>query len=123
MKSINLSDLSVAELIERFTAICIEQNKALFEDEIAKFNRLFDEMAAVRNELRSRPGDQRRALCALFDHPDPQVRLQAARLSLAVAPDEARRVIEAIAASRRYPQAGGAGMCLTMLDRGVFVPE
>jgi hypothetical protein len=42
---------------------------------------------------------------------------------LAIAPDKARRMIESIAASRCYPQAGDAGMCLTMLDRGVFVPK
>jgi hypothetical protein len=115
--------LNVAELVDRFAAICVEQNKALFGGEIAKFNRLYDKMAAIRDELKIRPGDQRSALLALFDHPDIQVRLQAARATLAVAPQELRRMIEAIAASHRQPQAGDAGMSLWNLDRGVFVPK
>jgi len=54
---------------------------------------------------------------------DIQVRSQSARATLAVAPAEARRAIEAIAASRQYPQAGDAGMTLINLDRGIFVPD
>ncbi len=123
MKRSNLHDLTVAELVKRFAAICVEQNKALFLDEIAKFNRLYDKMAAIRDELKIRAGDQRGALLVLFDHPDIQVRLQAARAALAVAPQESRRMIEAIAASHRQPQAGDAGMSLWNLDRGVFVPK
>jgi len=123
MKHSKLPDLTVAELVDRFAAICVEQNKALFEDNIAKFNRLYDQMAKVRDELKVRPGDQRSALLALFDHSDIQVRLQAARATLAVALEESRRMIETIAASPQQPQAGDAGMTLWNLDRGVFVPK
>lgn len=123
VKQSDLHESAVAELVERFAAICVEQNKALFGDETSKFNRLFDEMVAIRDELKNRPGDQRSALLSLFNHPDLQVRLQAARMTLAIAPNESRRVVEAIAASRQQPQAGDAGMCLTMLDRGAFVPK
>ncbi len=111
------------ELVDRFAAVCVEQSKALDEDEIAKFNRLYDAMAAIRDELKARSGDQRYALLALFNHHNFQVQLQAARATLAVAPAESRRLIEKIAASRWYPQAGDAGMTLANLDRGVFVPE
>jgi hypothetical protein len=48
--------------------------------------------------------------------------LKAAKNSLAVAPEEARRVIQSIADSREQPQAGEAGMSLWNLDRGVFKP-
>jgi nitrogen regulatory protein PII len=123
MKSADLSALSVAELLERFAAICVEQNKTLFSGGYAKFNRLFDQMVAVENELKIRPGDQRSALLALFDHPDMQVRLQAAKLTLAVAPEAARQMLERIKEWRRQPQAGDAGMCLINLDRGIFVPK
>jgi hypothetical protein len=51
-----------------------------------------------------------------------QVQLQAAKLTLAVESDEARRKIEAIASSRWLPQSGDAGMCLLNLDRGIFKP-
>jgi len=123
MKSAELSALSVAELLERFAAICVEQNKTLFSGEYAKFNRLFKQMVAVGDELKIRQGDQRRALLTLFDHPDLQVRLQAAKATLAVAPDDARSMLQRIKKWRRQPQAGDAGMCLINLDRGIFVPK
>jgi len=123
MKRLSLDKMTVAELVERFAAVCIEQNTALFEDDISKFNRLYRQMAAISDELKRRPGDQRSALLALFDHRDIQVRLQSARAALALAPTKSRQVIEAIAASRLFPQAGDAGMTLVNLDRGVFVPE
>jgi hypothetical protein len=123
VKRSNLSDLTVAELVSRFAAIGIEQDKALLWGEIAKFNRLFDQMAAIRDELKARPEDQRSALLALFEHPNMQVRLQAAKVTLAVAPDAARTMLERIKGWGRQPQAGNAGMCLWNLDRGVFVPK
>lgn len=79
-------------------------------------------MRAVEQELQARPGDQRRALLALYTHSNAQVRLQAAGATLAVAPAVARDLIETIASSREFPQAGDAGMTLWNLDRGVFKP-
>jgi hypothetical protein len=118
-----LSEMTESELVERFAAICVEQNKALFDDEIAKFNRLYAEMVEVRDVLRTRSGDRRVALLALFNHPDLQVRLQAAKTTLAVEPQAARQMLERIQEWQRQPQAGDAGMCLWNLDRGVFVPK
>jgi hypothetical protein len=123
MKLAELQALTVAELVTRFGAIAIDQDKAIFDDNNRKYNRLFDQMQAVKDELKSRGGDQRRALVTLLEHPNFQVRLQAARATLAVAPEQSRRVIEAIAASRHFPQAGDAGMCLWALDQGIFVPK
>jgi len=59
----------------------------------------------------------------LFDHDNFQVRLNAAKRTLAVAPMEARRVIQWIFDSKIYPQAGDVGMCLSNLDDGTFKPE
>lgn len=123
MRRFDLHSETAAGLVDRFAAVCIEQNNALFEDDIKKFNGLFDRMMEIKNELKSRPGDQRKALLALFNHRNIQVRLQAARLTLAVAPEEARRAIQAIVDSKWQPQAGDAGMCLLRLDRGDFVPD
>jgi len=109
-------------LLERFTAIALEQDQALLMDEIARFNKLFDQMDAVKKELRSRSGDQRRALLALYDHPNIQVRLKAAVGTLAVEPESARKLLQTIAESREYPQAADAGMTLGELDRGIFKP-
>jgi hypothetical protein len=122
MKRTNLEEMTVDQLVDRFVSICLDQDQALLYSDIAKFNRLFKQMRATDDELKSRPGDQRRALLALYTHPNAQVRLQAARASLAVAPDAGRSLIETIASSRKYPQAGDAGMTLDALDQGIFKP-
>ena len=123
MKRINLEQASAKELVDLFASVCIAQDESLLYSDIAKFNRLFDKMRAVADQLKSRTGDQRRALTALYGHENAQVRLQAARASLAVAPQEARKVIEAIANGRKFPQAGDAGMTISNLDSGVFKPS
>jgi hypothetical protein len=123
MKGLDLGGMTTVELVDRFAVICVKQDQALFENEIAEFNRLYDQMAAIRDELKARRGDQRSALLALFDHQNLQVRLQAAKATLAVAPRAARRMIELIQQWGRQPQAGDAGMCLVNLDRGIFVPK
>jgi hypothetical protein len=123
VKTPNLSDLTIAGLVDRFTAICVEQDKALFDGEIAKFNRLYDQKAAIHDELKSRPGDRRDALLPLFEHPNLQVKVQAAKATLAVAPEAARQMLRLIESWGRQPYAGDAGMCLVNLDRGIFVPK
>lgn len=122
MKRTNLEEMTAEQLVDRFAEIGIRQDEALLYSEIGKFNRRFGQMMAIENELKGRAGDQRRALLALYDHDNTQVRLNAAKATLAVAPEAARAVIEAIANSQRFPQAGDAGMTLADLDRGVFNP-
>jgi hypothetical protein len=96
MTGANLRDMTVAQLVENFAAMGVEQNKALRWDDHSEFTRLYWQMDAIKNELKNRPGDQRRALLALFDHPDMQVRLKAAKGTLAVEPEAARRMLEQI---------------------------
>jgi len=110
------------QLVDYFIAIALAQDKALLQSEYAKFNRLFDEMEAVEQELKARPGDQRHALLRLYEHPNAQVRLKAVKATLAVAPVKGRRMLEVIAGSHEYPQAGEAGMSIVNLDRGIFKP-
>jgi hypothetical protein len=115
--------MSGTDLVELFAKIVVAQDEALLGGEHAKFNRLFVKMMEVSNELKSRDGDQRIQLTRLFVYPNMQVRLQAAKLALAVAPVEARAQLQAIADSNWFPQAGDAGMSLWNLDRGVFKPS
>jgi hypothetical protein len=114
--------MTLDELVERFTKISLEQDDALLGSEISRFNRLFDQKIAVVNELKSRSGDQRELLLKLFTHPNAQVRLNAAKATLAVAYSAARAQLLAIADSREYPQAGDAGMSLDGLDDGTYKP-
>ena len=86
-------------------------------------HKLYGQMKEVDTELRARGEDARRALLRLYSHPNMQVRLQAAKRTLAVAPDAARHVIEEIKKSQWFPQAGEAGMTLRNLASGVFKPD
>jgi hypothetical protein len=124
VKNANLDNLTIAQLVERFAALDIEEDKAVFDDDNAKYDRLYWQMGAVKQKLKRRPGDQQRALLTLFDHPIMWVRLMAAaKGTLAVAPEAARQMLQAIESWGRQPYAGDAGMCLVSLDRGIFVPR
>ena len=123
MKRLKLESLTNDELVKRFADICVAQDVALLYSDIAKYNRLFGMMIEVSNELKSRPGDERRALIALYDHPNAQVRLKAAKHTLAIAPASARNKIEEIANSKKGPQNGDAGMTILALDEGIFKPS
>lgn len=111
--------MNVEGLLNRYAEIGVEQDEAEFDDKT--FNRLFREMAALEKELEFR--GQRHLLMRFYDHPNMQVRLNAAKATLAVAPDEARHQLEAIRYSKLNPQAADAGMAIRMLDRGAFKPE
>lgn len=122
MMRTRLDTIPVKQLVERFIEICIAQDEALLDDDLRKFNRLFDQMQSVLNELKKRDGDQRRALLSLYDHPNMQVRLKAAKATLAIAPESALQALREIKESKHYPQAGEAGMSLWNLERGVYKP-
>jgi hypothetical protein len=93
MKRVNVHEMTVKELVERFISLCLAQDQAVLMDEFSKFNRLFGEMEAVKQELKMRTGDQRRALVALYGHPNAQVRLKAAKATLALEPQAARKTM------------------------------
>jgi hypothetical protein len=116
MNRIDVLKMSIDELVARFAQIGVAQDQALLGGQTGKFNRLFEEMAEVSSELRTRDGDQRRALVSLYQYPNMQVRLKAAIHTREIFLVEARRQIEAIAESHWMPQAGDAGMSLAIMD-------
>lgn len=122
MKRANLQDMTVDELVSMFTDIALQQDRALLRDQFAVFNRLFSRMEGVKEELKRRNGDQRIALLRLFEHPNVQVRLKAAKATLAVAPGAAREMLQSIKDAKEYPQSADAGMCIWALEQGIFKP-
>jgi hypothetical protein len=94
----------------------------LLRDDIPEVNRLFDRLKEIEHELKTRHGDQRRALMVLYDHPNMQVQVKAAKATLAVAPKAARAALESVKAAKWQPQSLEAGMSLWNLDRGVYKP-
>ncbi len=122
MTTNQLSDLSVPMLTEHYARNGVEQDDAILRDDNRRFRRLFSEMRAVEDELRNRPGDERRALLTLFEHPNLQVQLNAAKATLALEPLAARAKIEEIRKEKWAPQGGDAGMTIRALEQGIFKP-
>ncbi|HZP20079.1 MAG TPA: DUF2019 domain-containing protein [Bauldia sp.] len=112
----------IDERVEQYVSISLQQDDALGLREIGRYNRLAKRLWAIQDALRDMDGDERKALLKLLDHANFQVRLNAALATLAIAPQRARRVLEAIASSKHGPQNGNAGMALLHLDRGIFRP-
>ncbi len=77
-------------------------------------------MRAIRTHLSTM--HVRDALMRLLEHPNTQVKYQTAMATLAVAPVEARRVIEAISKSTQMPYAANARETLRNLDSGFLKP-
>jgi hypothetical protein len=122
MKDADLGKMSVPQLVERFAALCVGQFQAELHSEIAKENRLIRQSVAVADELKSRAGDQRSALLPLLAHPNPQVRMMAAQVTLAVAPAAARQALQDLSDKNIYPQAAYARGTLMALDEGERKP-
>ena len=114
---------SVQELVARFVSIGLAQYDALYVVDTRKYNRLYAQMQDIRNELKLREGDQRRALLPLLDHPNLQVRMKAAHTVLAISPDIARIALESVRDSGIFPQAADAAGTLGALDDGRYIPS
>jgi|SRR5579863_1003483 len=114
----SLDALTVDELVAEFAEICLVQDKELCNFRLHKRPELLRRIIAIVDELRRRGRDARLALTRLYDHPCMQVRLKAAKYTLAVAPVPARQVIEKIANFGHMPQAAEAGFTLQHLDEG-----
>jgi cytochrome c oxidase assembly protein Cox11 len=117
-----LNNLTVSQLVDHFAENGVAQYKAIEIEDSEIYNDLYWKMHAINEELKSRGDEARLALLKLYNHPNMQVRLAAARSTLAVAPVAARHQLEAIVSSRWFPQAGDAGMTLWRLDEGEFKP-
>jgi hypothetical protein len=122
MKKIEWAAMSNVQLVSEFTAVAREQDQAILANTTAKYNRLFDRMARIADELKRRPGDQRRELMKLYEFPNVHVRLKAAIHTLAVAPSEARLQLEAIAEMHWFPQTADALGMLRAMDQGQYTP-
>lgn len=122
MTRILTEKLSVDQLAERFISTALEQDKALQADKTAKYNRLFGDMRTIVDELKRRPGDQRRTLIQFLKHPNAQVRLKSAIATLALTPDASRRALQIISDFDENPQAPFARDILFGLDDGSYKP-
>lgn len=121
MSAINLSLMPNPDLVREFEEIAVQMSYAELRDDHKRYNKLFELQVLVVNELKTR--GRRDALLPLLEHESRWIRLQAAKRTLAIAPNDSRRVLEELCAIKLQPEAGYAGMTLVALDKGWFVPE
>ena len=122
-RRIPIDQLTVSELVQRFLSLTLAQYEARFPSQTSKYNRLYHQMNEIRDELKRREGDQRRALLPLINHENAQVRLMAASSLLTIVPDRAKRALESVRDSRIEPPSANAGFLLDGLENGSFVPK
>ncbi|AZO78621.1 MULTISPECIES: DUF2019 domain-containing protein [unclassified Bosea (in: a-proteobacteria)] len=123
MKRVDLHSMSVGELLLRYIELATQRERAEVRSLIAEQNRAIREIWRIEDELKLRPGDQRIALTSLFDHPNRQVRCEAALATAYVAPVASRRMLETIIRLGWEPQSSQARERLMNLDSGFFVPS
>lgn len=123
MKSVDLTRQTVPQLVDRFLGLALAKGDAVMAGQNAKVSRLYWALDGIEKELRSREGDQRRGLRALYDHPNPQVRLEAAQATLAVFPEAAKAALQMICDRDEFPPALDAGHTLLYIREGRYTPE
>ncbi|WP_367718532.1 DUF2019 domain-containing protein [Nitratireductor sp. GISD-1A_MAKvit] len=117
------SELSVDQIIRRFIDLSLTQHEAVLYLETRPYNRAYLKIKGLAEELEARPGDQRHVLVDLFDHPNPQVRLNAATYAHPLFPDPAIKVVQSIIDAKRHPQEADARTVLDYLINGPLEPE
>jgi hypothetical protein len=112
-----ISEMSDDDLVRQYAELSAMQGRALrLLVSSSRVNRIGDRIYEISKELKRRPGDHRSALLKLLSHPNDWVRFNAATSTISLAPLQARQVMQTIADSKVYPQAGQAGMYLSMYD-------
>jgi len=115
--------MTVEQLVDRFVEIALAQDEALLMDEVEKYNRLYDQMDVLKQELKKRQGDGRASLLPLLKHKNAQVRLKAAITTLSIDPQAARNALQKIVDQKEFPQAANASGMMDALDEGRYVPS
>lgn len=111
-------NVSVDEILQRFIELSLTQHEALLYLEARPYNRAYMKIKKLVEELEARPGDQRHALIELFDHDNPQVRLNAAKHAHPIYPDKAIQIVQSIIDARALPQEVYAKDVLSFLMYG-----
>jgi HEAT repeat protein len=122
MKTEELSSMTPEALIGEYIDVSCRQADAIDMHEMREVKRLFDRLAAIEDVLGARGPEALRSLIPLLKHRNAQVRLNAAKELMSVAPAEARATLEDLAARGPTQQSGDAGMHLLYIDRGTLKP-
>ncbi len=118
MNKRNLTQLSAAELVRAYEDIVVQQDESFKNARIKRFNEQFQQRREISHELRSRPGDQREMLAALFKHPKAWVRMCVATDTFVLNEARARMHMQYIAEHTWDPYRGEARSALGSWDAG-----
>ena len=114
--------LSIERLIRIYEGVSVEEFDALELGDMPLVRKLFDKLESIDREIRARGVEARRKMVQLLSHHNPQVRINAAKALLAIAPQEARSALELLASRGPSIQRLDARMCIRHLEEGVFKP-
>ena len=114
--------LSVEQLVGIYEGVSVEEFDALELGDMPSVRKLFSKLESVDQEIRARGIEARRKMLPLLNHRNPQVRINAAKALLAIAPEEARSALELLASRGPSIQRLDAKMCIRHLEEGVFKP-
>jgi 5'-3' exonuclease len=118
----NLEKLTIEDLLQRFVDGALIQYETILDEDTKTFNRIFDRMVEVEEELKRRGPEARKSLLALYDHDNIQVRLNAAEATAGIAPKRARKLLQEIKDEQEFPQSADAGLGIRMLASGEWKP-
>jgi hypothetical protein len=114
--------LSIEQLVRIYEGVSVEEFDALELGDMPLVRKLFDKLESIDREIRARGVEARRKMLPLPNHRNPQVRINAAKALLAIAPQEARSTLELLASRGPSIQRLDARMCIRHLEEGVFKP-
>lgn len=112
----DLSKATAESLLDLYVRLSAEQSQAHYVCNAARYNRIGDTLYEITNEMKRRPEDRGASLLKLFGHPNSQVRFNAATSVSGLYTQEARQVLQLIAASETDLLSFDAKMYLRTLD-------
>jgi hypothetical protein len=118
MSTKKMPEMTVEELVMAYADIVTQQDEAFKNTCIAEFTKLYWQRDAIKEELKSRPGDQREMLAALFKSKKSWVRICVARDTFALDEARARMHIQYVIDHSWDPYRGEARSVLGAWDRG-----
>lgn len=114
----NFQDMSSDELVSAYEKIIVEQDKSFLLSKIAKYNREYKIRAAIVDELRARPGDQRQLLVPFLDRREPWMRICVASDTYSLNPERSRQYMQTVVDYPFDPYRGEAASALGGWSRG-----
>ena len=118
MTSKHLSELSSQDLVQMYEQIVLQQDESFKNERIALFNKQYGDREAIKEELRSRPGDQREMLAALFKSKKSWVCICVARDTFGLNEARSRMHMQYVADHSLGRYRGEARSALGAWDRG-----